>query len=60
MGQGLGYPPQVFTDSEYAANVSHTEEEELDHVEGNVKKIGSVKNVVKLFVDATLLIWEKS
>ena len=31
----LATPPQVFTDLEYAANVSHTEEEELNNVEGN-------------------------
>ena len=26
--EDFGYPPQVFTDLEYAANVSHTQEEE--------------------------------
>ena len=35
VGEGLGYPPQVFTQLEYAANISHTEEEELNNVEGN-------------------------
>ena len=36
VGQGLGYPPQVFTDPEFAANVSHTEEEGVNNdVEGN-------------------------
>ena len=29
VGEGLGYPPQGFTDLEYATNISHTEEEEL-------------------------------
>ena len=28
MGEGLGYPPQVFTGAEFAAEVAHTEEEE--------------------------------
>ena len=28
VGQGFGYPPQVFTDPRYAAMVSHMEEEE--------------------------------
>ena len=32
--EGLGYPCQVFTDPEYAANVSHREEG-LNNVEGN-------------------------
>ena len=27
VGEGLGYLPQVVTDPEYAANVSHTEEQ---------------------------------
>ena len=27
MGEGLGYPPQVFTDPEFAATISHTEDE---------------------------------
>ena len=31
VGQGLGYPPQVFTDPEFAANVPHTEEEEVNN-----------------------------
>ena len=35
VGQGLGYPPQVFTDPEFVANVSHTEEEVNNDVEGN-------------------------
>ena len=35
VGEGLGYPPQVVIDPEYAANVSHTEEEELNNVEEN-------------------------
>ena len=38
VGEGLAYPPQVFTDLEYASNVSHTEEEELNNVEGNRHK----------------------
>ena len=38
VGEGLGYPPQVFTDPEYATNVSHTEEEEVNNVEGNRQK----------------------
>ena len=28
VGEGFGYPPQVFTDAEFAAEVPHTEEEE--------------------------------
>ena len=28
IGQGLRYPPQIFTDPEYTANVPQTEEEE--------------------------------
>ena len=40
--QGLGYPPQVFTNPEFAANVPHTEEEEVNDVEGSRQKfIGS-------------------
>ena len=41
--EDLGYPLQVFTDPEFAANVSHTEEEEVNNnVEGNRNKfIGS-------------------
>ena len=38
VGEGLGYPPQVFTDLEYVANVSHTKEEGLNNVEGNRQK----------------------
>ena len=34
VGEGLGYPPQVVIDPEFAANVSHTEYE-LGNVEGN-------------------------
>ena len=34
VGEGLAYPPQVFTDPEFAANVSHTEDE-LGNVEEN-------------------------
>ena len=34
VGEGLGYPPKVVIDPEYAVNVSHTEEE-LNNVEGN-------------------------
>ena len=26
-GEGLRYPPQIFTDPSYAANISHTEDE---------------------------------
>ena len=37
MGQGLRYPPQVFTDPEFAAEVPNTEEEE----EVNNKFIGN-------------------
>ena len=33
VGEGLGYPPQVVIDLEYATNISHTEEEELNNVE---------------------------
>ena len=45
VGEGLGYPPQVFTDLEYAANVSNTEEEELNNVEWNRSKfIGNYCN----------------
>ena len=28
MGEGLGYPPQVFTDPELATNIPHTEKED--------------------------------
>ena len=35
VGQGLGYPSWVFTDPEFAANVSHMEEEEVNDVEGS-------------------------
>ena len=35
VGEGLGYPHKVVIDPEYAANISHTEEEELNNVEGN-------------------------
>ena len=39
MGEGLGYPPYIFTDPEFAVNVSHTEEEEVNNnVEGNRQK----------------------
>ena len=38
VGEGVGYPSQVFTDPEYPASVSHTEEEELNNVEGNRHK----------------------
>ena len=38
LGEGFSYPPQVFTDPEFAANVSHTEEEEVNNVEGNRHK----------------------
>ena len=31
VGQGLRYPPQVFTDPESAANIPHTEEEEVNN-----------------------------
>ena len=34
VGEGLGYPPQVVIDPEYATNISHTEEE-LHNVEEN-------------------------
>ena len=34
VGECLGYPPQVATDLESAANISHTEDE-LSNVEGN-------------------------
>ena len=34
IGEGLGYPPQVVIDPEYATNISHTEEE-LNNVEEN-------------------------
>ena len=37
-GQGLRYPPQVFTDSEYAAAVPYMEEEEEQS--GNNKFLG--------------------
>ena len=32
-GEGLGYPPQIFTNPEIASNVSHTEDEL-----GNIKE----------------------
>ena len=39
VGRGFCYPPQIFTDPEVAANVTHTEEEdkgeELNNVERN-------------------------
>ena len=38
VGQGLRYPPQVFTHPEYAAAVPHTEEEEEQS--GNNKFLG--------------------
>ena len=39
VGQGLCYPLQVFTDPEFGANVSHTEEEEVNNdVEGNSQR----------------------
>ena len=28
MGEGFGYPPQVFSNPEFATNIPHTEEEE--------------------------------
>ena len=31
VGQGLGYPPQVFTDPKFAANVPHMEEEDVNN-----------------------------
>ena len=37
-GEGFGYPSQVFTDPEFAVNVSHTEEEEVNDVERNRHK----------------------
>ena len=66
VGQGLGYPPQVFTDPEFAAYVSHMEEEEVsNNAEGNRQKFIEIVvkheiNVVKLGVGAILLIGEKS
>ena len=38
VGEGFGYPPQVFTNPEFAANASHTEEEDINGVEGNRHK----------------------
>ena len=38
VGQGLRYPPQVFTDPKYTAEVPHTEEEEEQS--GNNKFLG--------------------
>ena len=35
VGEGLGYPPQVVIDLEYATTISHTEEKELNNVEEN-------------------------
>ena len=39
MGQGLRYPPQVFTDPEFVAEVPHMEAEEVEEV--NNKFIGN-------------------
>ena len=39
VGQGFRYPPQVFTDPQYVAVVSHTEEEEKEK-SGDNKVLG--------------------
>ena len=40
MGEGFRYPPQIFTDPGYAANISHTENEQSNMEEDRVNFIG--------------------
>ena len=40
VGEGLGYPPQVVIDPEFATNVSHTEDELSDVEENRLNFIG--------------------
>ena len=40
MGEGFRYPLQVFTDLEFAANISHTEDEQSNIEEGRLNFVG--------------------
>ena len=39
-GEGFGYPPQIFTDPEFATNISHTEDELSNVEEGRSNFVG--------------------
>ena len=39
-GEGFGYPPQIFTNPEFATNISHTEDELSNIKEGRLNFVG--------------------